>query len=286
MGSLRLTAPFVLTVALLGFYATVFAQQQGESLLDTIIKEAIQPSPPSESRYSDDDQDGDYYNDRHYDSRQGRRITCESRSGQHSYCPTEVRGRARLDRQLSDAPCRQYDTWGMDGDGGGIWVSDGCRAVFVVEPRRPRPPSYGGGGGGGKTITCESRSGRYNYCRTNMSGRLRLERQLSDAPCREYSTWGSDGDGSGVWVSDGCRAVFSVDSRAYGGGYPERRGRLITCKSENYGQNYCRTDTHGNVRLERQLSEASCREDSTWGSDRDGGGIWVDQGCAGEFSVR
>jgi hypothetical protein len=38
--------------------------------------------------------------------------------------------------------------------------------------------------------------------------------------------------------------------------------------------------------LERKLSDAPCREYETWGADRDGGGVWVDQGCSGEFSIR
>ena len=76
--------------------------------------------------------------------------------------------------------------------------------------------------GGSRTITCESQRGRYAYCRTNTLGRVRLERRLSDAPCRQYDTWGADGDGSGIWVSDGCRGVFVVES--YRPPYPGRPG--------------------------------------------------------------
>ncbi|MBI3796695.1 MAG: DUF3011 domain-containing protein, partial [Deltaproteobacteria bacterium] len=84
-----------------------------------------------------------------------RSITCESQRGRYAYCRTNTEGRVRLERRLSDAPCRQYDTWGADGDGSGIWVADGCRGVFIVESYRPsypdRPPYPGrpGGGGGG-----------------------------------------------------------------------------------------------------------------------------------------
>jgi hypothetical protein len=278
-----------LAVPLFGLSGRAMAEDPG-SLLGTIINEAVRQSQGGAQQGYSPYGDDDYYHDRYYDSRQGKKITCESRSGQYNYCRTDVRGRIRLDRQLSEASCRQYDTWGVDGDGGGIWVSDGCRATFIVEPRRAEP-RYGDGGGRGRgkgeTITCESRSGQYNYCRTNRQGRVRLERQLSSAPCREYDTWGVDGDGGGVWVSDGCRATFSVEDRdySYGRGRGEREQTII-CKSDNYRSTYCRTNTRGDVRLERQLSEAPCREYDTWGSDRDGGGIWVDQGCAGEFSIR
>lgn len=275
-------------VSLLSFSHNVRAEDPG-SLLGTIINEAVRQSQgqgaqQGYSPYGDDD----YYHDRYYDSQQGKTITCESRSGQYKYCRTDIRGRVRLDRQLSDAPCRQYDTWGVDGDGGGLWVSDGCRATFIVEARRQEPRySDSGRRGGRETITCESRRGQHSYCRTNSSGRVRLERQLSEAPCREYDTWGVDNDGGGVWVSDGCRAIFSVRGRGYssgGGGGGERK--TIICKSDGYKHNYCRTGAHGDVRLERKLSEAPCREYETWGSDRDGGGVWVDRGCGGEFSIR
>lgn len=278
---------------LLSLNSTALAQRDAGSLLGTIINEAVRQGtrPQEDSPYygSDPRDPDDYYNDRYYDTRQGKRITCESRGDQYSYCPTNVRGRIRLDNQLSSAPCRQYDSWGADGDGSGVWVSNGCRAVFIVEPRRLER-SYGEGRkdrGGRETITCESQNGRQAYCRTNSYGRVRLERQLGDAPCREYDTWGTDSDGGGIWVSGGCRAEFSIETRrdSYGDNR-EGRERTIVCKSDNHRANYCRTGASGDVRLERQLSKAPCREYDTWGSDRDGGGIWVDKDCEGEFSIR
>jgi hypothetical protein len=139
-------------------------------------------------------------------------IKCESRGSQHEYCRTNTKGRVRLERQLSDAPCREYQTWGADRDGGGIWVNNGCRAVFVVEPFSYGPPGYRPDRPGQQaTIRCESKGGQEAYCRTNTKGRVRLERQLSDAPCREYQTWGADRDGGGIWVSRGCRGEFVVE---------------------------------------------------------------------------
>lgn len=215
-----------------------------------------------------------------------RTITCESKKGRYNYCRTGTRGYVQLRRQLSERPCREYDTWGADGDGGGIWVADGCRGVFVVESRWP---SYPGGwepsqGGSGRTITCESRSGRYNYCRTGTIGRVRLQRQLSDTPCQEYYTWGADYDGSGIWVADGCRGVFVVEARRppYPGG-GGGGGRTIICKSEHYDYNHCRVERRGQVRLQRQLSDTRCIRGDNWGVDRSG--IWVDRGCSAEFVI-
>jgi ribosomal protein L37AE/L43A len=85
-----------------------------------------------ESRY------GPRYGDRYrygggsYQPAQRQTLTCESRGGKSEYCPTGRRGDVRLARQLSDAPCREHDTWGTDRDGGGIWVDRGCRAIFSV----------------------------------------------------------------------------------------------------------------------------------------------------------
>jgi hypothetical protein len=221
MKTSQVAASLFCLTAVLGFSPSARAQNSG-SLLGNIINEAVRQQqqqqgedPRYNNRYSDDDDD--YYNDRHYDTRRVKRVTCESQKGRHNYCPVDTRGRVRIERQLSNAPCREYDTWGVDGDGGGVWVGDGCRAVFVVEPRKAE--TYGKHGRGRRdVITCESPRGRHQYCPTNAYGRIRLERQLSDAPCREYDTWGSDDDGNGVWVSDGCRAEFSVgEGRGYYG---------------------------------------------------------------------
>ena len=65
-----------------------------------------------------------------------------------------------------------------------------------------------------RTVTCESRGGAYQYCRIGWSQHVELERQLSSSPCRYNQTWGYDR--SGIWVSDGCRGVFSIDGSGNG----------------------------------------------------------------------
>jgi hypothetical protein len=142
-----------------------------------------------------------------------REIRCESQSRRHTYCETYARGRVRLARRLSKTPCIQYDTWGADRDGGGVWVRDGCRAVFVVLPWDSGPgyrpgQEQGPGWSQGYNLTCKSDRFRPEYCPLPRWGRVRLERRLSDAPCRQYDTWGSDG--GGIWVDRGCAAIFSV----------------------------------------------------------------------------
>jgi hypothetical protein len=139
-----------------------------------------------------------------------RRIRCESAHGRSNYCPTNTWGRVLIERRLSRVRCRENFNWGADRDGGGVWVADGCRAIFVITPyggpgyvpgHRPHHPAH-------FTVTCKSKGFKPNYCPFPRWGRVRLERRLSDSPCIEYHTWGADG--GGIWVDRGCAAVFSV----------------------------------------------------------------------------
>jgi hypothetical protein len=57
----------------------------------------------------------------------------------------------------------------------------------------------------------------------------------------------------------------------------------IRCESEDYAYQECPIGKHGYVRLNRQLSDASCKQGRTWDYDRRS--IWVDDGCAAEFLV-
>jgi hypothetical protein len=153
------------------------------------------------------------YRDYDYGDRPGpgrqKTVRCESEGGRSEYCPTYTRGRIRVERQLSRTPCRQYETWGAEYDGSGVWVRDGCRAVFVVEEHRR--PQYGGGGGRGRTVTCKSEHYQYNFCRADIGRRrnVRVQRQLSDAPCSEGDNWGVER--GGIWVERGCAAVFVIE---------------------------------------------------------------------------
>ena len=58
----------------------------------------------------------------------------------------------------------------------------------------------------------------------------------------------------------------------------------ITCKSDNYHHKSCRLDGPGHVRLTRQISKTKCRQGQNWDYDRHS--IWVDDGCAANFSVK
>ena len=150
----------------------------------------------------------------------GSVVRCESNDGRTRECPTPRGARMEISRQLSDTRCDEGRNWGNRN--GRVWVSQGCRAEFVVAN------GYGGGyqGGGygqggygqggydqggygqGGTVVCESQDRRDSSCNWNGRwGRPQLLEQLSDDACREGYTWGYDGRGR-IWVTRGCRGRF------------------------------------------------------------------------------
>jgi hypothetical protein len=138
----------------------------------------------------------------------GGRIECSSLADRYEYCKTFAIGRVRLERQLSKTPCRQYQTWGSDGDGSGVWVRNGCRGVFVVD-RGGGPGPGRPGGGQTRSITCTSKDYSYAHCDVAIWGRrVWVQRQLSDKRCVQGNNWGVDW--SGIWVDRGCNAVFGI----------------------------------------------------------------------------
>jgi hypothetical protein len=135
-------------------------------------------------------------------------IRCESDDRRTRRCPASTRGGVRLARQLSSTPCIEGRTWGYDSNS--IWVSGGCRAEFSVgrgggPGNRPGNPS---GPGYGQIVRCESRDSRQRRCNVQVNREVILTRQLSNSPCIRGTSW--DWDRSGIWVSGGCRAEFSV----------------------------------------------------------------------------
>ncbi|MGE0822821.1 MAG: DUF3011 domain-containing protein [Candidatus Binatia bacterium] len=148
-----------------------------------------------------------------------------------------------------------------------------------------------------RTINCASKGERYEYCRADTNGYVRLEEQFSDAPCIAGRTWGYDD--MGIWVKDGCRARFAIGRQNYYNpsqrrgkrDYDERdyydqsapAARMLRCESKGERYNYCPAETRGYARLERQLSDARCEKWYSWGYDWSG--IWVDHGCRAEFSI-
>ncbi len=78
-----------------------------------------------------------------------------------------------------------------------------------------------------------------------------------------------------VWCASGAIEAQDSGSKAFGDG--------VICGSQDGRRNECRADTRGGVVLKRQLSQARCDQGRTW--DYDARGIWVSNGCRGEFML-
>ena len=199
-------------------------------------------------------------------------ITCESSNNQFRDCRINTGGHVRLQQTLSSARCEYGRTWGFDWNS--VWVDRGCRGRFLVN----------GSGAGwesadwGQRVTCESQGGSFRICPVKTYGYVRLVRQLSQAPCMPGRTWGYQADK--IWVGDGCRAEFEL---GYGNANWQGDARVITCSSNDGRYSRCFTRTDGQVSLQRQISQAACVFQRSWGYDQNG--VWVDNGCRGEFVV-
>ncbi len=161
----------------------------------------------------------------------------------------------------------------LDGDGG--YPGDGDYGGGYPGSGYP-DPGYGQG-----VFRCESRDNRTRECTTD-GRRVRLLRQLSDAPCVQGRTWGYTG--GGIWVSSGCRAEFVATGGydpGYGGPDYGAGAHVFRCESRDNRSQHCPADTRGGVRLVRQLSDSPCIEGRSWGYDR--GGVWVSHGCRAQF---
>ena len=60
-------------------------------------------------------------------------ITCEANNENRKYCGSYSPDQVRLDRQISGSPCVEGRTWGVDRQG--LWVEQGCRAIFIIRDR-------------------------------------------------------------------------------------------------------------------------------------------------------
>lgn len=203
-------------------------------------------------------------------------IRCDS-FGRESTCPIDTSRGVTLVREFSRNRCVQGRTWGWDPYR--IWVRDGCQAEFEIGG------GGGPGGGFGREVICESRSNRIEYCDADTRRGVRLVEQLSRADCIRDRTWGFDRHS--IWVRDGCRARFELGGT--GGGWqppppPPQAGRSFRCESQRGRREYCAVSMgNGYPVLVRNLSSTPCDLERNWGWDR--GGVWVDDGCRGEFRI-
>lgn len=160
----------------------------------------------------------------HAEGRYGdqRTVECSSQDFARQHCNVPWRD-ARLVQQLSDTQCVRDQNWGIDRNG--LWVDRGCAGRFAERTDGrgyDRDQAYEDGNAGSRwrpgpnwnrrfSVSCESQDGNYRFCQVDLggAGRASVQRQLSKTRCVRNRNWGSNR--AGVWVSDGCRAVFTID---------------------------------------------------------------------------
>lgn len=199
-------------------------------------------------------------------------ITCESQGNKFKDCSVATGGKVRLVQNISNTRCEYGRTWGFDWNS--IWVDRGCRGKFMVNGSGSGWQS----GNYGQRVKCESQGGSFKICDVATYGYVRLVQQISQSPCVAGRTWGYQANQ--IWVGNGCRAEFEV---GYGDSNWEGDARVVTCASTDGRYSRCFTRTDGQVTLQKQLSSQACVLQRTWGYDRNG--IWVDNGCRGQFVV-
>jgi hypothetical protein len=148
-----------------------------------------------------------------------RSVRCESTNGRRAFCRVNAQGEVRIARQISHTACIEDRTWGSNDRG--IWVSNGCRADFVIRSGRDYRHGDGGYGGNGynngngdsryvnssgQVVQCDSTGDGRTYCHTETNHRYMLDRSRS-GDCVEGQTWGTDS--RGLWVSGDCRGDFN-----------------------------------------------------------------------------
>ncbi len=128
-----------------------------------------------------------------------QQIVCESHQFQRQACPADTRGGVRLLQQTGGA-CTRGVTWGYTR--AGVWVDNGCRAIFAVIGGPGGRPGHGEAPG--QLIVCASYAYRPARCAANLHRRPRIE--VIAGTCVEHRSWGWDR--AGIWVKHGCRARF------------------------------------------------------------------------------
>lgn len=160
--------------------------------------------------------------------------------------------------------------------------------LALASPARADTPD------GRKSVTCESRDGHRNECSADLRGyRVSDVDQQSRTECQVGRNWGYDD--RGVWVDNGCRATFYFEDyrggnhpRSYGDhdpGYRSSDEQRVKCESRDGRHAMCDADLRGyRIADVHELSHTDCDIGRNFGYDDRG--VWVDNGCRGEFVFR
>jgi hypothetical protein len=221
---------------------------------------------------------------------QDQLVTCESRDGREHFCPAAIGNSARVVRELGTVPCIEDETWRWNPQG--IYVRRGCRAQFAFRPGGGNSGGGGWGNAGGRpvAISCGSAQQNSSFCPAPNDGRVSLVANNGRAQCIDGYTWRADQ--SGIFVRNGCIGRFSyypLNSNGGGwgpppGGWNPAQPFELVCESRSHRWASCPANIHGSVQIVRQISNAPCIRNQTWGQIRNEA-IWVSNGCRARFQI-
>jgi hypothetical protein len=183
-------------------------------------------------------------------------IVCASQSAGYNFCRADTSKGVTLIEQIGPFACNKGNTW--DFDKGGITVSNGCSARFLLgPPPKTDDPRADARGSGAEDLARDLASGA-------RSARKRAVTQPGPAA-------------PGAPSALAQRAIPTASAPA------PLQTATIVCESKQYKLKKCPVPVTSHVGLKRKLGNAECRFNSTWGYDY--GEIWVSEGCRAEFSV-
>lgn len=204
---------------------------------------------------------------------------CES-AGSYRECRVGPGGKVLLVMDTSQGRlCQQNVTWGT-ARSGVVWVDGGCRGLFATEasptpgPAAPQKPQAA-------TLECPSTGTERRWCEADTALGVALVRLSGQGRCVLDETWGFDA--RGVWVSGGCGGTFALGGFRLDEGAVPKTALRLRCEPPSTALHRCPVDGVRGAGLVRQVSQADCILNRTWGYDRDG--LWVTGGCAADFAV-
>ncbi len=228
---------------------------------------------------------------------------CESKGNRLARCKIGNVTNVRITRQLSKSPCFRGSSWGHDANG--IWVNNGCRAIFAADKVTASTGGSGGSAGsankGGRIVSrsgknkiiveCISVNQQPNICGFKGATKVSVHSPISGTSCVRGRNWNYNS--KGLWVSAGCGAQFALTRGTATGGTSGSTGTgtvssggpaKVTCRSFKGTWKFCAANVNKTVVLKNQISNRSCRRGLTWGFVTDG--IWTADGCSAQFDVQ
>lgn len=189
-------------------------------------------------------------------------VRCESQLAGYSYCRGDTTNGVRLAQQLDRHSCIQNDTWGFDANG--VWVANGCRAVFALGSSNPGQ-SQGIGG--------------------TLLGLFGLGGQRAEEPAPQAPPPAAFMASPPPPAAEMSRSRRQSNAPSYGNAAVAvlpPPAPLVRCESAGAAQR-CPAYFRSHVELYRKLSPSECRFNVTWGYAY--GLVWVDKGCRAEFAL-